>query len=464
MLLGKAATAHRRSIIFRREAKQGRSLIDYAREVFGANGRFNENSGIWRGLPGGRQIEFAGVKDPSDVYNWRGQPHDFCGFDEADAFLESQVRFLLGWLRTTVVGQKCQAVLCFNPPATATGRWLLSFFGPWIDRKHPNPAAPGELRWYVTVKGGREIECPNGESFENQGEIVTPTSRTFFPASVNDNPYLLATDYVTRLQSLPEPLRSQLLYGDMAAGLEDDPWQVIPTAWIEAAMRRWRPEVDVRDMPLSAVGVDPARGGKDRTAIAPRRRTWFGPVEIHPGTATPDGDFVAGLIQQTILRSGSELDLRAVVNVDGIGVGAAVVDACRRLNLRTAPVIFSERAMGMDRAGVLHFANLRAYAYWSLRDALDPVNGDDLALPPDQELLADLAAPKWENRASGVLLEPKEKLSERIGRSPDKGDAVVMAHLNLGCGDMPEVVKSEREIGNIYDRSHTRARSRLFGR
>ena len=32
------------------------------------------------------------------------------------------------------------------------------------------------------------------------------------------------------LQSLPEPLRSQMLYGDFNAGTEDDSMQVIPTA------------------------------------------------------------------------------------------------------------------------------------------------------------------------------------------------------------------------------------------
>jgi hypothetical protein len=29
------------------------------------------------------------------------------------------------------------------------------------------------------------------------------------------------------------------LYGDFRAVMEDDPWQVIPTAWIEAAQQRW---------------------------------------------------------------------------------------------------------------------------------------------------------------------------------------------------------------------------------
>jgi hypothetical protein len=65
-------------------------------------------------------------------------------------------------------------------------------------------------------------------------------SRTFIPSRVSDNPYLMGTGYMTQLQSLPEPLRSQMLYGDFHAGVQDDPWQVIPTAWVEAAMARWK--------------------------------------------------------------------------------------------------------------------------------------------------------------------------------------------------------------------------------
>jgi hypothetical protein len=84
-----------------------------------------------------------------------------------------------------------------------------------------------------------------------------------------------------------------------------------------------------------------------------------------------------------------------------------------------------------DRAKVLHFANIRAYAYWSLREALDPEKGDNLALPPDPELLGDLCAPRWENTVSGVRLEPKEDIKERLGRSPDRGEAVVLANLIL---------------------------------
>jgi hypothetical protein len=76
---------------------------------------------------------------------------------------------------------------------------------------------------------GNEVECKTCEPFEHKGQLIRPQSRTFFPAKVTDNPYLMKTGYDRQLESLPEPLRSQLRYGDFAAGLDDDAYQVIPT-------------------------------------------------------------------------------------------------------------------------------------------------------------------------------------------------------------------------------------------
>ena len=60
-------------------------------------------------------------------------------------------------------------------------------------------------------------------------------------------------------------------------------------------------------------------------------------------------------------------------------------------------------------------------AWWTLR-------GDNLALPPDQELLADLCAATWEPSGANIAVESKDAIKERIGRSPDRGDAILLAH------------------------------------
>ena len=72
---------------------------------------------------------------------------------------------------------------------------------------------------------------------------------------------------------------------------------------------------------------------------------------------------------------------------------------------------------------------MRAEAYWRFREALDPAQdgGSRIALPHDPELLADLTTPRFEVTSSGIKITPKDKVVETLGRSPDKGDAVVMA-------------------------------------
>jgi hypothetical protein len=429
LALGLAVTSHRRSIIFRREAKQLRAIVDRAQEILGGAGRFNATSGIWRGLPGGRQIEFGGCKDPGDVQAYRGRPHDFLAIDEADQFTQPMFRFLTGWLRTTTPGQRCRVLLTFNPPSTQDGEWLLSFFAPWLDRQHPRPAKPCELRWYAMVDG-KEVEREDGRPFTHNGEEIRPKSRTFIPAKLVDNPYLLRTGYAATLQALPEPLRSQLLHGDFTVGREDDAWQTIPTEWVRAAQARWRPDGRPKDgegnpAPLTACGVDPARGGRAKTVILKRYGAWFAPPLKYAGENTPDAPKVLGLVQKSLLEDGGE----PTVHVDVVGIGAAVYDMMKLAGMNVSPVNFGKAVARRDRTRLLTFQNLRSFAYWSLREALDPTSGDNLALPPDPELLSDLCAPRWQPRPAGIILEPKDGIEERLGRTVDVGDACVLASL-----------------------------------
>jgi hypothetical protein len=65
--------------------------------------------------------------------------------------------------------------------------------------------------------------------------------------------------------------------------------------------------------------------------------------------------------------------------------------------------------------------------FWVLREALNPENGLDVALPPDPELLSDLTSLRYEVRATGIIVEEKKKIAERLGRSPDCADAVALS-------------------------------------
>lgn len=417
---GKALTSHRKVGIFRLNGTELTGVLDRITELLGGRNGYNGKDNIWRtrrvdGVA--IQVEFGSFPNPDDEKKYQGRPHDLLVFDEAANMRESAVRFLLGWLRTTVPGQKCQALLTFNPPTTAEGRWIIQFFAPWLDKKHPNPAEPGELRYFATVDG-KDVEVDSGKPFTHNGEVITPLSRTFIPSRISDNPYLMGTGYMAQLQSLPEPLRSQMLYGDFQAGMEDDPWQVVPTAWAEAAMARWkRPD---KLAPMDSLGVDVARGGKDNTILARRHGMWFDEALAYPGTQTPDGPTIAGLVVAA-LRD------RAPIHIDVIGVGSSPYDFLNEMGQQVLGVNVAESALGMDKSGRLRFKNQRSELWWRMREALDPANNTGIALPPDQRLLADLCAPTWKLVGQTVAVASREEILDKIGRSPDYASAYCLA-------------------------------------
>jgi len=433
LAVGLATTQHDRSMIIRQESTQLAGIIDRMTELLGGRDGFNGQEKIWR--LSDRQVEFGSVPNPGDETKYQGRPHDMLVFDEATNLREKAVRFLLGWLRTTKKGQRCRALLTFNPPTTAEGRWVISFFAPWLDDKHPNPAEPGELRYFATVNG-EDFEVEDGKPFVLVGDdriydfdqskykpvdIIKPMSRTFIPSRITDNPHLVGTGYMATLQAMPEPLRSQMLYGDFKAGIEDDPWQVIPTAWVDEAMERWTKPTRLQVM--DSLGVDVARGGKDKTIIARRHNTWFDhPIEL-AGSQTPDGPTVAGAVVAAMRD-------RARIHVDVIGVGSSPYDFLRQAELDVYGVNVAEAPTATSKSGNLQYFNLRTQLWWQLREALDPANNLGIQLPPNKQLRADLTTPKWSMSGIKIKVESREDIVKRLGRSPDYGSAYVLANMD----------------------------------
>ena len=388
--------------------------------ILGTRKGYNSQDGVWR-LPGGKVMELGSVKEVSDWVKYQGRPHDFKGFDEITHFAELQFRTLIGWLRTDKPDIRQRVVAAGNPPTTAEGEWVKRFWAAWLDPNHPNPAKPGELRWYVTNEKGEDTEVPDSTPVMVGNDLMTPKSRTFIPSSVDDNIFLLSTGYKATLQSLPEPLRSQMLRGDFNAGAADPAWQTIPTEWVKAAMARWKPRDAKGEM--TALGLDPARGGADKTSVARRHGQWFDEIVTAPGAVTKDGPTTAGFVVP-LVRNG------ACICVDSIGIGSSALDFIKGMNLNVLAVNGSETSHVHAVAGNMRFRNRRAEMYWLLREALDPTNPDPIALPNDQELLGDLTAVRYKvvtlGQSTALQMRSKDEVREALGRSPDKGDAVAM--------------------------------------
>jgi len=424
LLLGLALTSQHHSIIFRREAVQLIGIEERMTAITGTRQGYNSQTGVWR-LPQGRVMELGSVKEPGDWMKFQGRAHDAKLFDEICHFLESQFRALIGWLRSDDPTIRQRVVCAGNPPTSSDGQWVKRFWAAWLDPTHPNPAKPGELRWYVSDENGDDFEVPSGDPVKVGSDWFTPKSRTFIPSSVDDNLFLSTTGYKATLQSLPEPLRSQMLRGDFQAGASDPAWQLIPTAWVKAAQARWVKK-EIKG-PMTAIGFDPARGGADKSTAARRHGQWFDELVSVPGAITADGPTAAGFIVP-LIRNG------ACVCVDSIGIGSSALDFIKGLNLLVLPVVGSAMSGLSDKAGQLRFRNKRAEMYWRLREALDPTLDDPIALPPDQELLGDLCAARYKivtmGDKAGIQIRDKDEIREAIGRSPDKGDAVAMTFVS----------------------------------
>ncbi|MGH9821716.1 MAG: terminase [Blastocatellia bacterium] len=434
LLVGLAGTAHYKSIIFRREFPQLKDVVQRIQEIYGRQQKTRGDSSTyaisWEGER--RILELGSVPHEKNVARYKGRPHGLKAFDEISDFSESIFRFLCGWARSTNPTERVRVVACGNPPTTPEGEWVIVYWAPWLDDQHPNPALPGELRWFATVDG-KDVEVESNRSFTFKGEVIHPESRTFIPASLDDNPYFSDGRYRRVLMSMPEPLRSQLLRGDFRAGKKDDAWQVIPTAWVERAMDRWR-QTRRPDVPMSALGLDVARGGIDKTSISRRYELWFDELITHPGTDTPDGPVVAQYVIDAILSARGN----PYINVDVIGYGSSPYDLLAAMGYETYPVNVGERSEYRDRTGKLRAVNVRAESLWRLREALDPDHGEALCLPPSRTLKADLCAPRWSLTAAGIVIESKDEVKKRIGRSPDEGDALALAYMPpKGRAQMP---------------------------
>lgn len=417
-------------IIFRREGKQTDGLEKEGKKLIGSSAQFNGQDLEWT-WPSGKTLKLAGMKDPDSWIGHAGRERDYMGFDEGGEFLESQVASIIAWLRAPP-GKRTRVVIGSNPPRSADGQWLLKWFAPWLDETFPHRARPGELRWaiYVTSNGQSNMEWVDGPGeYTLDGETYTAKSYTFIPASLSDNPFRDTPEYRAQLQSLPEPLRSQLLYGDFGAGVQDAADQMIPTAWIRAAQKRWTPTPPA-GVPMCAMGVDASGGGNDPMVIAARHDGWFAPLIETPGPSIPSDRL--GTYQAGIVVSHRRDDAKVIVDMGG-GYGGGILEHLKANGCDVEGHKGASASSARTKDRQLMFKNKRTEVLWRFREALDPdqPGGSPIALPPGQGLVADLTAVTFEivSQSGGMAIKAlsKEEVCEKLGRSPNEGDAIVMS-------------------------------------
>ncbi len=174
---------------------------------------------------------------------------------------------------------------------------------------------------------------------------------------MTDNPDLVAPGYQAMLDALPAELRAAYRDGNFQAELRDDEFQLIPTAWIRAAMDRWQAD-GWKNYAMTAMAVDPAGGGADAAQIAWRHGGWYAPPITVRGSETADGSAMAA----RVVRHRRD---RCPVIVDaGGGYGGAITLRLKDNNVPAATFNGASQSTEVTRdAANLAFHNKRAEVF-----------------------------------------------------------------------------------------------------
>lgn len=194
-------------IILRRTNDELRELIWKSQEIYPKafpGAKWQEKKSQWV-FPTGGRLWMTYLERDEDVLRYQGQAFSYIAFDEltqhATPFAWNYMR---SRLRTT------------DPTLPLFMRATTNPGGPghsWVKRMFIDPAPAGKRFAATDIETGETMVYP--ESHAKAGQPLF--YRRFIPASLKDNPYLMADgQYEANLLALPEMQRRQLLEGDWA--------------------------------------------------------------------------------------------------------------------------------------------------------------------------------------------------------------------------------------------------------
>lgn len=189
---------------------------------------------------------------------------------------------------------------------------------------------------------------------------------------------------------------------------------------VEQAMARHL-RTDQYEWAQKRLGVDVARYGDDRTVIFPRQGlAAFRPIVMRHKRDSSVSVDIANRVMAAHQHWGSELEFFDATG----GWAAGAVDVMRANGFAPIDVQFAAPAMDM------RYHNRRAEIWFGMAKWVQSGG----ALPPLPEIVAELTTPTYTFHRGKFLLEEKDMLKKRLGRSPDLADALA---LTFGLVDMP---------------------------
>lgn len=272
-------------------------------------------------------------------------------------------------------------------------------------------AAANELRhlWYVIRVTG-DPDDPDAWVYSPRvGSAPLEWAKEQIATYGRDNPWVKS--YI--LGEFPPASINALL------GIED----------VQAAMARHL-TADKYDWAQKRIGIDVARFGDDRTVLFPRQGlAAFKPVIMRVQNTVQ--------IAARAARAAVKWDPEMLLIDDTGHWGHGVLDNLTTAGYPAMPVIFSDRAIDP------RYKNRRAEMWMEMAEW---VKGGG-ALPKIEAMVAELTTPTYTFIGGQFVLEEKDMIKKRLGRSPDLGDALA---LTFALPDMPaKMMRRHQRTGKV---------------
>ena len=336
-------------------------------------------------------IDYGGMDDQDTINKFNSAEYGFIGIDQAEEVSRDDFSMLRGTLR----------------------------------HKLKNGAEPD----YQVRLTANPAQCWLKEDF-----IVNPLKGyQFIKALPTDNPFL-AKDYIQNLKEAfkhrPELLQAYL-YGswDDLSGHD----LVCQYSWVTDA----RDILNQGPVRKRVVVCDPAHFGDDETVIyvmEERSVAEIVDVEVVNHKSLMD---TAGRLAAKRKQWNANL-----IGIDGIGIGAGIVDALMELGEPVLRIISSQKPTNEIMAS--KYFNLRSQIWF---EGAKKIFEKKVRVPSDDTTLqGQLCCAKYEFISNGRMkVEAKEDIKKRLDRSPDRGDSFMMGLHTLELAS-PLNEAEEREV------------------
>ena len=360
----------------------------------------------------GSRIRYGGTGDkPNDWEKFMSGEYGWIALDQAEQFTLLEFQMLATRLRLMIEGIRYLFLLSCNPNIG----WIKELF------------IENNLEDYI-----------------------------FIPALPEDNRENLPAGYIERMEKvLTSNQRKALLKGDWeAVGEPDNVYTYLEVQ--KAAKRRLEPSEPVE------IGADIARSGEDETTIFLREGLR---IQLHSEARGHDLMRTTGEIwvccQKKIIPIWKDRLKMIKIKIDADGLGAGVVDRLKEQR-REKEEIYTEmilklvkkdkreelikaeyririRIVEIHGAGKAKepaiYKNQRAEIHMGLRELMP-----DLDIPDNRELTTQLMAIKYKQNSAGQIeIIPKDKIKEKLGRSPDLAEGLIYSLADIRPQKEPRI-------------------------